>query len=360
MTLKVSYKNGLLFKTLDDNYSLKLNLRLQPYFIYTNLNVSALDDKTTSSIRFRRARLLASGNMMHPWLKYDTQIMFEGEEAALLDAAIEASYYKQMKFKVGQFKVPFNREFLISGIGLQLVERSLANAEFSIQRDIGIQIAGESLWDAVEYSLGIFNGSGINKTNVDDDYLYAGRIVWTPVGGGSYPYWQAALDKPERLNLAIGFAFAYMPDLEVEERETQAGRLGIPAVLSARSDVTQYTTDVALKYLDFSLEGGYYYRKIKPKEDTTYGCQDANGLYAQGGYFVVPKKVEIAARYAVVEPDTPSTIYDNKRSEITGGGTYYFSGHQLKFQTNYSLINRDNSNGDEEEHIFYGVLTLQF
>jgi len=354
LDLEVKYKNGLLIKTPDDNYSLKLNFRLQPYFIFTDL-----ENDNDSTLKFRRARVLASGNVIHPWIKYETQLTLEGEKAALRDVAIEAVHSKQIKFKIGQYKVPFDREFLVSGFGLQLVERSIVNSEFSLQRDIGLQIAGESLWDAVEYRLGIFNGSGANKDNIDNDYMVTGRLVWTPVGG-SYQYWQAAMNTPEKLHLAIGFGFAYMPDLEVGEREILAGKLGKSTTLSARSDVIQYTTDVALEYLNFSLEGGYHYRQIKPKELTTYGDQGANGLYIQGGVFIVPKKIEIAARYAVVEPDNPSKINNNKQSEITGGGSYYLSGHQIKFQTNYSLINKETSNGDEDEHRALATMVLQF
>jgi phosphate-selective porin len=355
LDIEVKYNKGLLFKTPDDNYTLKLNFKLQPFFIYADL-----EDDNNSTVEFRRARILAGGNVMHPWLKYETQITLEGGDAALRDATIEAVHSEQMKFTVGQFKVPFGREFLVSGFGLQLIERSLANLRFALRRDIGVQIAGERLWNSVEYRFGIFNGSGANKANVDSDYMCAGRLVWTPVGGGSYPYWQAALNTLEELNLAVGFGFAYMPDLEVGEREILAGSLGDPATLPVRSDVIQYTTDFALTYLNFSLEGGYHYREIKPKEPTTYGRQDGNGLYVQGGYFIVPRKIEIAARYAVVEPDNPRKINNNKESEITGGWSYYFSGHQIKLQANYSLINRDGSSGDGDEHLVLASLTLQF
>ncbi|MBU2648687.1 hypothetical protein KKI24_28525 [bacterium] len=354
LDLEVKYKNGLLIKTPDDNYSLRLNFRLQPYFMYTDL-----ENDNESTMKFRRARIIAGGNVIYSWIKYETQLTLEGEETSVRDATIEAVHSKQMKFKVGQFKVPFDREFLVSGFGLQLVERSIANSEFSLQRDIGFQIAGESLWDAVEYHLGIFNGSGANKDNVDNDYMVTGRLVWTPAGE-SYPYWQAAMNTPEKLHLAIGFGFAYMPDLEVGEREILAGKLGKSTTLSVRSNVTQYTTDVALEYLNFSLEGGYHYREIKPKEVSPYGDQEANGLYIQGGYFIVPKKIEIAARYAVIEPDNPSKINNNKQSEITGGGSYYLSGHQIKFQTNYSLINKETTNGDEDEHRVLATMVLQF
>lgn len=354
LDLEVKYQNGLLIKTPDDNYSLKLSFRFQPYFMYSDL-----ENDTGSTLKFRRARIIAGGTVMYPWLQYETQLTLEGEETSVRDATIEAAYFKQMKLKVGQFKVPFDREFMLSGFGLQLVERSIASSEFSPQRDIGFQLAGENLWDVVEYSVGIFNGSGANKDNVDNDYMFTGRLVWTPAGG-SYPYRQAALNTPEKPHLAIGFGFAYMPDLEVGEREILAGRLGRSTTLPVRSDVIQYTADVALEYLNFSFEGGYHYREIKPKELTAYGAQDANGLYVQGGVFIVPKKFEVAARYAVVEPDNSGKIHDNRQSEITGGCSYYLSGHRVKFQTSYSLITTETSIGDEDEHRVLGTMVLQF
>lgn len=298
--VEVKYDGGAVIKTTDDRYSLKLNARIQPLFSHRDFDTG--DDSTT--FRIRRARILARGNAFYPWLKYGMQVTLEGAGASMRDGSIEASYFKWLKPKIGQFKIPFDREFLAPGFDLQLIERSLANAEFSLQRDIGLQLSGQKIADVLEYRIGIFNGSGANRTNVDDDLMYTGRVVLTPFGR-SYTYSQAALDMPDMPQLAIGLAAAFMPGLESGERATLAGRLGDIQIVPVESDVYQSSVDLAFKYRGFSLEAGYYNREIDPKDATTFGKQDADGYYIQAGYFLIPKHLEIATRYSFVVSGQP-------------------------------------------------------
>lgn len=353
--IELGYKKGAYIKTTDDSFSLKVNGRTQPLFSHRDNDAGGDDNET---FRFRRARILMKGNVLYPWLKYDSQITLEGAGTALRDAQIEAAYLNWLTPKVGQFKVPFDREFLTSGYGLQLIERSIANTEFSVQRDIGIQVSGSQIADVFEYQIGVFNGSGANQNNVDEDYIYTGRLVWSPFG--PYPYYQAAVDNPQSPLLALGVGGAYMPGLEPGERAALAGRLGSATIMPVESDVSQWTADLAFKYKRLSLEAGYYYREIDPKTWTTFGSQDANGYYIQGGYFLIPKEFEVATRYAFVEPDNPNQINNNDLEEFTIGGTYYFLGHPIKTQVNYSFLTTETATGDLDDHLFLATFCLEF
>ena len=352
--IELGYKKGTYIKTTDDRFSLKLNGRIQPYFLHRDNDAG--DDNET--FLFRRARILAKGNVLYPWFKYGLQITLEGPGSALRDATIEATYLNYLKPTVGQFKVPFDREFLTSGYSLQLIERSIANAAFSLGRDIGIQASGSQIADVFEYRVGVFNGNGINRINVDEDYIYTGRLVWSPFG--PYPYSQAALDNPESPLLAVGVGGAYMPGLDPGERAILAGRLGRTTIMPVESDVSQWTADLAFKYKRLSLEAGYHYREIDPNTWTTFGSQDANGYYIQGGYFLIPKEFEIAARYSFVEPDNPNQINNNDLDDFTIGGTYYFLGHPIKTQVNYSFLTTETATGDQNDHLFLATMCLEF
>ncbi len=292
--IEVGYKKGAYIKTADDRYSLKLNVRTQGAFTYQALE----NEDNTANFRVRRARVLAGGNVFYPWMKYSTQITLEGGNTALRDAYIEADYYDWATPRIGQYKIPFDREFLTSAFNLQLIDRSIVSNAFSLQRDIGTQLSGEFIQDRSRYSAGIFNGSGANQNNVNDTFMYVGRMVYTPFA--SYPYSQAALDIPDTPKLAFGMAGAYLPSLEPGERKTLAGPLGNTNVVSVESDVYQLAADLAFKYQCFSFEGGYQFRSIDPDEQTPFGKENAQGFYLQGGYFLIPKKFERAARYAFV------------------------------------------------------------
>jgi hypothetical protein len=352
--VEVGYKKGAYIKTTDDRFSLKLNVRTQGLFRYE----SPEDEKDSSSFSVKRARLLAGGNVFYPWMQYNTQITLEGGGSALRDAYIEATYFDWAQPRIGQYKVPFDREFLTSAFSLQLIDRSIASSQFSLQRDIGLQFAGKFFKNQLNYAVGMFNGSGANQGNVNNNFMYVGRLVWTPFG--AYPYSQAALDTPDSPKLAFGMAGAYLPGLDPGERKTLAGPLGNTNILPVESDVYELVADLAFKYQNFSFEGGYYFRNIDPNEPTPFGDENAQGFYLQGGYFVIPKKLELAARYAWVNPDNPNQTDDNEQQEYTGGLSYYIYGHDLKLQANYSFFSNETETGDKDEHVAQGMVTLAF
>jgi len=352
--IEAGYDKGAYVKTPDDRYSLKLNVRTQGRFRYR----AREEQDDDASFDVRRARILAGGNVFYPWMKYGTQVTLEGGSAALRDAWIEAAYYDAAKPRIGQYKVPFDREFLTSAFNLQLIDRSLANGQFSLQRDIGVQLSGKFLQDQLNYAVGMFNGSGANQGNQDQNFMYVGRLVYTPFG--SYPYSQAALDTPNTPKLAVGVAGAYLPGLEPGERNSLAGVLGNTNIVPVNSDVYQLTTDLAFKYRNVSFEGGFYFRNIDPEEDTPFGEQEAYGYYLQGGYFLIPKTLEVAARYSWMDPDNPTSKDDNQQEEYTAGMSYYISGHNLKLQANYSLFRTETTNNDRDDHVVQGLVTLAF
>jgi hypothetical protein len=274
------------------------------------------------------------------------------------DAYMEASYYSWFKPRFGQYKVPYDREFLNAGYNLQLIDRSVSSAVFSLQRDVGFQISGKGIFNNFEYSVGMFNGSGANSVNVDNDYMYVGRLVWAPFG--SYPYSESAVDNPSSPVFAVGVAGAYMPGLEPGERNTLAGRLGRTSIVPVESDVSQWTVDIAYKYNNFSLMSGYHYRNIDPKALTVFGEQEAWGMYLQSGFFILPKQFEIAGRYSYVDPDNPVKINDNEITELTVGLNYFFQGHKLKTGISYSLFSTETQGGDSEDHAFKASVIMQF
>jgi len=351
--IEVGYKNGAYIKTVDDQFSLKLNVNLQGLFNYDGLEGSP----NKSTFRVRRARLIPSGNAFYPWLKYYVQLTLE-DSVNLRDAYVEAAYFNWLTPRIGQYKVPFDREFLTSAFNLQLIDRSMVNNEFNLGRDIGLQVSGQPIGDFLDYRLGIFNGSGANQVNVDKKYMYVGRLVFSPFG--PVPYSQGAVGKPGKPLLSVGVAGAWMPDLKPGERKSLAGVLGSTQEVPVMSDIFQLTSDIAFQYQNFSLEGAYYYRTIDPKEPTKFGKQNASGYFAQGGYFLIPKHLEVAARYSFMDPDTPTKVDDNKRKEMAAGVSYYFFGHPLKIQGNYSFFRTEASPHSLDEHLAQVQLTFAF
>jgi phosphate-selective porin OprO/OprP len=353
--VEVGYKNGVYIKTPDDRYSLKMNVGVQPLFSY-RVNE---DQDDQSTFRVRRARYYASGNAFYPWLKYSTQLTLEGGSAALRDAFLEASYLDYLKPRAGQYKVPFDREFLDSGFALPFIERSIASSQFSLQRDVGFQLSGTVLGKHLNYAAGVFNGSGANQNNINNDYMYVGRLVWEPFG--HYPYAQPLVGTKKDMLLALGVAGAYLPGLAPGERKSLAGPLGNTNIVPVKSDVYELTTDLAFKYKSFSMEAGYYFRNIDPQQSTNlYPSTDAWGMYAQGGYFVIPDKLEFAARYSYIDPDNPTGKSTSREHEATFGLNYYIWGQRIKAQLNYSYFKTESDPQDQTDHLIQSTMTFFF
>jgi hypothetical protein len=76
---------------------------------------------------------------------------------------------------------------------------------------------------------------------------------------------------------------------------------------------------------------------------------------------VIPKKFELAARYAFVDPDNPNQKDDNKQQEYTDGLSYYMNGHNLKLQADYSFFRNETELGDQDDnHQVQAMMTLAF
>jgi phosphate-selective porin OprO/OprP len=326
--VEVGYKNGAYIKTSDDRFLLKMNVGVQPLFQYQDEE----EGKNETTFKIRRARFYASGNAFYPWMKYYTQLTLEGGDVSLRDAYLEADYLNWLQPRAGQFKVPFDREFLDSGFALQFIERSIASSQFSLQRDIGVQLGGELLDNRLQYMVGMFNGSGANQNNVDTDYMYAGRLSWSPFG--YYPYAQPLLNNPQNPLFALGAAAAWLPGFAPGERKSLAGPLGNTDLVPVNSNVFEFTGDLAFKYKPFSLMAGYYFRNIDPEKPTQNGSTNAWGVYAQAGYFLIPERFELAARYSYIDPDNPTGIDDNREHEADFGVNYYLYGQRIKTQLN--------------------------
>jgi phosphate-selective porin OprO and OprP len=353
--IEVGYKNGVYIKTPDDRYSLKMNVGVQPLFSY-KINE---DQPDASTFTVKRARYFASGNAYYPWLKYGTQLTLEGGSAALRDAFVEATYLDYLQPKAGQYKVPFDREFLDSGFALPFIERSIASGQFSLQRDVGFQLSGTLPGKQFTYAAGVFNGSGANQSNVNNEYMYVGRFVWEPFG--HYPYAQPLVDTKKDMLLALGVAGAYMPGLDPGERKSLAGVLANTNIVPVKSDVYELTSDLAFKYKSFWMEAGYYFRNIDPQKSTNlYPSTDAWGTYAQGGYFLIPDKLEVAARYSFIDPDNPTGKSTSREHEATFGLNYYIWGQRIKAQLQYSYFKTESQPEDQTDHLIESTMTFFF
>ncbi len=94
----------------------------------------------------------------------------------LLDAIVKYKFSNHFMMEAGQFKVPISKEFLTFAGDIEFVNRSQVAELLAPKRDVGFQFSGKLIGDLFEYKAGIFNGSGANKLNNNNSFLFAGRV----------------------------------------------------------------------------------------------------------------------------------------------------------------------------------------
>jgi hypothetical protein len=186
----------------------------------------------------------------------------------------------------------------------------------------------------MEYYAGMFNGNGRNeKSNGNNEHLYIARASWNPFGSygkgiGEQISDLAWSEKPKaHLSAAIAFDNAADETILLE---------GIGKTTAKDVDRTSLVGEYGLKYKGFSTSAEFYWRKY----DNIGGRSLIDrGFFVQGGYFLIPKHLEIAGRYSLVN-------FDNRRvedavRETTAGINYFFAGQGKKLQFNFVRLDTE-------------------
>jgi phosphate-selective porin len=160
-------------------------------FIHANFESGTAPDARFAGLnnRFllRRARLYVTGT-------YAENISFKlesdfgnnslsaktGLAGQLTDAYLSWTKLPAASLRLGQFKTPFGFEQLQADTKIFTIERSLPNDSLTVSRQIGAMAYGDLAGKRVNYSLGAFNGTGVNVgSNDNQKFLWAGRVAAT-------------------------------------------------------------------------------------------------------------------------------------------------------------------------------------
>lgn len=165
---------------------------------------SAGDAGFNDTMRIRRAELRLTGSFQEraAWtVMIDPSKLLSVNSGAvtqasrpLQDASITLRVSPTLSVVAGQTKLPLSLEGLDSSAALDTVERALFLSDrargggYGDVRDIGVMARGSLAAKRVDYSLGIFNGSGDsqNETDRNDRKTLAGRLTWRPAAGWQF------------------------------------------------------------------------------------------------------------------------------------------------------------------------------
>lgn len=136
--------------------------------------------KNRDEFRVRRGRVKFTFQA-HPNARFVLQPDMSSSGVSLKDAYLEIDESKTgwgHTLTAGQFKVPFGREIGLSSSSREVPERSRVIRQlFPGERDRGVMISGELPAGWFEYSLGVFNGNGIDESrDIDSEKDVIGRV----------------------------------------------------------------------------------------------------------------------------------------------------------------------------------------
>ncbi|HKW40536.1 MAG TPA: porin [Gemmatimonadales bacterium] len=250
----------------------------------------------SATFLLRRARFAIEGSI-NPWASYRVQVEMRTLGAPAVPASSPLSlsatdlYIKLSQgawgATVGQFRVPFSLESLLSSTTLETNERSrIVNAA---KRDIGVQ--AEWRWpDRVVLQGAVVNGEGPNRgSNPDNRMAYFARALFTPIKG-----------------LDVGGAFEGYPDSTgadaqaVYRRGRWTGRAEYIREHNRRSDV------------------------------------HATGWYALAAYTLLPERVQLVGRVEQFDPS--DRVATDRETGYLVGLQYFIRGDAFKLVADYEVF----------------------
>jgi hypothetical protein len=358
---KVTFKSGrgMVVTSAEGSYEFGIGVRGQ----FLSTVEDSANAAATQSFQLRRARLGSSGYILSRDLKYKLEIAISPRDvntrngvpqtSPLFDFYVDYQALRDFSLRIGQYKVPFDRQRIISSGKLQLVDRAITDAEFTLERDIGVDLHSDDFLGLglFRYYLGIYPGEGRNAFepgNFGLMYLARGEVM--PFG----PFDDYSETDFERTGLRVSVGGAYAV---IDDAPRDHGILGAVPADGGTSDVKVATADVMLKIFGFSALSEVFWRSSRrnpgplidadgsplldadgnPLEVTP--SRDGTGFLIQGGYLLPILPLEVVARYALVDgSDRPDRDALTRLEEFAGGLGYYFSEHAVKLQADYTQL----------------------
>ncbi|WP_445454904.1 porin [Flavobacterium sp. HNIBRBA15423] len=338
-----SYGKGLGVTTPDSLFQFNIRFRMQN-------RVSYIDEENEDNryeAQIRRLRLRFDGYVGSPKFLYAIQLSFapgdvgvieDGENINIIrDAAFFYRPNKNWNLIFGQTKLPGNRQRVNSSGALQLTDRTINNARFTIDRDFGFQAYYlHEYKDKFSYNFktAISTGEGRNWTKTSDDGVaLTGKVELFPFGTFKRDgiYFEGDILREEKPKLMLSGAF------QQNNRAVRTqGQLGNE--LFAPRTLRSLFFDALLKYNGWSLMSAYMKRDAK--DLVTYDPDDItnfNYVFAGDGMdyqlsYVFPSNYEIIGRFSTQNVDEEIKAYTPDSKQYSLGLTRYLWEHTFKLQ----------------------------
>lgn len=350
---KFYWDDGTRIEFAETGFSVKINTQLQTRYEFVDGD-SDFGLGNTSSFEVNRAKLVVSGHVVNRQFSYMLEASFQGQADTLSreelsiggvsrapelhDAYITWAPCDNGHLKLGQFKPKAARSWNTHSAKMQFPDRSFVGLNFAFRRQGGL----EGQWGFADNRFkvggqafnGLSDGEGINASGQDTNHmgvLYARANIM----GELDPYAEGDIDMTEEAAWDVGFAYLY----------GEQNNPSIPAFADTQLQVV--TADTNFKYQGWGLHGEFYWQDIE--EDTGPAVNVSPvGASLQAGYFLSPKKLELALRYGFLDCDGGGAIAGvcsgagvDDVNEASVSLNYFWWEHHLKAQVAFEFIDYD-------------------
>ncbi len=376
---EISFGKGLLnYVAADSSFSVKFAPRFQVRYYGTS---DFSDDglaPVDHDFLVRRSRFKFDGWVVHPSIGYKMEFGLSNNDMSganaftknspryILDAVIKWKFAPGFELWAGQTKLPGNVERVISSANLQLVDRSLLNSKFNIDRDLGIQLRHTTKLGGQFISkekFAISQGEGRNiATGNEGGLQYTGRVELFPLGSFTKKgeYMGSSTVREEKLKIMAAYTYDFNADAS-KTRSNMGDYMFLMDGSLHQTNITTQFIDLVMKYEGFSLMAEYADRSATNPIAVELDGTETGDIVTVGsafnmavGYFI-SEKIEVAGRYttlnyADVTGTSPATMY-------TLGLNKFVVGHKLKVQGDISYSTK---NGESDAIIFRTGFELHF
>lgn len=352
------YKDGLRIKSEDGNFAARIRWRAQSRFTAVDSDElfgeeDGVDEE--AGFRIRRSRFKLDGHAYRPWLKYYLEYGISG--GFLLTLQLELQKHDEFGVRLGQYKVPYNRERVDSSGKQQFADRSVVNRNFTIDRQSGVNFQGHLFAGTrgdSKYDFGFYTGTGRGGDLEDDeDPMYVGRWQWNFLKR-NLPYSQSDIKGRDP---AASLAVAAASNIGRFTRWSSSGAGQLPGFEDAgpgedeRYKTEQWMAEFAYQGRGLSLQSEYHFKQVDDRVDNIE--TELDGYYAQVGYFFheafpsFPKKLEFAFR--VAEVNSKEGVVIPEEEEKTFAVNWFFHGHNNKLTFDVTRLETTLPTGSDDD-----------
>lgn len=347
----VKYDKGITFVQKDSLFSASFQFRMQNRAAYYSTSERDFTPESFE-LRTRRLRMKLKGFVYSPKLTYYVQLSFsrgdmdwDGTQNSsvnsspnvIRDAIINYHISKSFTLGLGQTKLPGNRQRVISSGDQQFVDRSIVNANFTLDRDFGLFATWNKKYIILKGAISSGEGRNSNKSN--KGLSYTGRVEILPFGKftGNNDYIEGDLAREPKPKLSIAGAYNYNA-----QASRKGGQLGYD--LYQYVNMQSFYFDMVFKYKGFAISNEFSSR-IADKPITVSNNNIRNVYTGYGNLiqisYLFRNNYEIAIRQAFISPF--KSVYDNpaypnlnelREEHYHLGVSKYIYGHRVKVQAN--------------------------